>query len=427
MPRIERVTARRLWDGNGQPTLEAEVWLRSGVVGRAVAAQPTRILGGGAVELRDGGRAFGGAGVTAAVMAVREDVAAALHGCDARDQAAIDRALIATDGTPDKSRLGGNALIAVSLAVARAAALATGQPLWQRLAGGSEPAHVPRPIVEVLARPSSRPGSPDEAPVRSLGFASLGAVATGAETLAQALDWSAEVARAVGDSLARLGGGAGMARGGAYLSPVDDAAEALDLVTRAIARAGFAVGEDVSLALDVGAGLFGSGGRYVVPGEAGVLDARAMVEMQLGWLGRFALAVVEDPLAPDGGAAWPALTRGAGAGVAVVGGDLLVSDSRRVALAAEAGACNAVRIEPQQAGTLTEARAALDQARAAGWRVLVGGGSGCGDVWPAEVAVGWGADLIRVGGLGGGTAALGLNELIRIAGRLPNGGKLRPW
>lgn len=434
MPRIERVTARRLWDGAGRPTLEAEVWLRSGAVGRAVAGGARRALGGGARELRDGGAAFGGAGVSAAVTAVREDIAAALVGLDSREQGVVDRALIAADGTPDKHRLGGNALLAVSLAVARAAAARAGEPLWRHLAGDREPAHLPLPVVDALVSAGSPDGGGSAASQRlragpsERGIASVGIVAVGAETLAMALDWSAEVMRALGDAVARFGGHADTVRGGAFPSPLEEPAQALDMVTRAIQTAGFAAGEDVALAVDVAAGTFGSGGRYVLPGVAGALDARALVDLQLGWLARYPIAVLEDPLAPDGGAAWPALTRGAGANVVVVGGDVLACDSRRVTLAGEAGACTGLRVEPAQAGTLTEAKAALEAGRGAGWRAVLAGGSGTAtDAWPAEVAAGWSCDLVHVGGLASASACATVNELIRIAARLPNGGKLRSW
>lgn len=417
MPIIERVSARRLWDGRGRPTLEAEVWLRSGGVGRAVAGSPTRGIGG-AAQLRDGGPAFGGAGVQAAITAIREDIAEALHGLDCRDQETVDRAMIAADGTPDKSRLGGNALHAVSLAVARARAAHAGEPLWKHLAGGAEPERMPLPVIEVLGQAPALAGTRGPA-----GVASVGVVATGAETLAMALDWSAEVVRALDAALAHHGARLGVSRGGGFVSPFDDPAEALDTVTRAIAKAGFAPGEDVGIALDVGAGAFGGGGRYVLGPDGAGLDAPGMNVHLLEWLGRFPIAVIEDPLAPDGGAAWPALTRAAGAGVAVVGGDLLASDGRRVRVAAEAGACNAIRVEPADAGTLTEAKAAVVAARAAGWRLMVSCGAGTGgDTWPAELAVAWGADLVRAGGLLDG--APGLNELIRIATRSPRGGRL---
>ncbi len=421
---IAGLAARGVWDGGGRPALEVEVRLACGAVGRAMSSSSRRPAPGAGVELRDGGAAFGGLGVGGAIRSVREEIASVLRGLDARDQGGIDRRLALLDGTPNKARLGANATIAVSLAVARAAAVALGEPLWRHLGGAPAPCQLPLPIIEVLGR---APGGGGSATGNAPGIAAIGVIATGAETLAAAIDWPAEVVRVLAEALGRHGARLGVSRGGGFVSPFDEAEAGIETVVRAIERAGFAPGEDLSLAVDVGAGAFGRGDAYVLAEEARQLDIRGMIETQLGWIGRSPIAVLEDPLAPDAGAGWPALTRAAGAGIAIVAGDLLASDSRRIPAAAEANACNAIRIEPVQAGTLTEARVAVEAARSVGWRVVLSGGwQDCGDAWPAELAVAWGCDMVRAGGLLRADGVAPLNELLRIASRVPRDVPLAP-
>jgi enolase len=415
---ISGVRGYRVWDSRGRPTVEAEVVLEAGARGRAIAPAGASRGSGEAVELRDGGTAFGGLGVGRAVSAVDGTVAPALAGLDATDQAAVDGALIALDGTPDKSRLGGNTMIAVSMAVANAAATAAGLPLWRWLAGDRAPT-LPLPQIQII-------GGGVHAG-RRLDVQDFMVVAVGADDYEQALAWTAEVYRATGEIMAEAGRLAGVADEGGYWPLLDANEEGLSLLVRAIERAGLRPGHDMAIALDVAASVFGDGGRYRLARDGRVVDSDGMIALLTDWLARYPVVSIEDPLGEDDQAGLVRFTREAGDRIQVVGDDVLVTNAARVAAAAAAGVCNAALIKPDQAGTLTEARAALDAARAAGFGAIASARSGeSEDATLVHLAVGWGVPQLKVGAFARSERMAKWNEGLRIARAGGGGGRLPP-
>ena len=415
---ILSVHGRRVWDSRARPTVEVEVALSGGARGRAIAPAGASRGSGEAADLRDGGDAFGGYGVARAVAAVNGEIAAALEGLDARDRAGTDRRLIALDGTADKSRLGGNALVAASMAVAHAAAAAEGVPLWRHLAGDAEPV-MPLPEIQIFG------GGAHAA--RRVDIQDFMVVAVGASDYGEALDRTAEVYRAAGAIMAERGLLAGTADEGGFWPAFDGNEQALETLVRAIERAGLTPGEQVGISLDVAASEFGARGRYRLARDGKTLDTDGMCELLGGWIDRFPIVSVEDPLAEDDFDGLAAFTRTHGARVQIVGDDALVSDAARVREAAAAGACNAVLLKPNQAGTLTECWEALAAARAAGYGAIVSARSGeTEDATVAHLAVGWGAGQLKVGSIAHGERTAKWNEGLRIAETLPDGGRLPP-
>ncbi|HMN86167.1 MAG TPA: phosphopyruvate hydratase [Bauldia sp.] len=414
---ILKVHGRRVWDSRGRPTVEAEVTLSGGAVGRAIAPAGASTGTGEAVDRRDGGPRFGGYDVAGAVAAVEGEIAAALSGLDALSQETVDNRLIALDGTPSKSRLGGNATIAVSLAVAHAAAAAEGVPLWRHLAG-DRPAALPLPEIQLFG------GGAHAA--RRVDVQDFMVIATGARTFAEALDMTAEVYRAAGAILKEKGRLAGVADEGGYWPAFDTNEEALGLAVAAIERAGYVPGADVAISLDIASSEFGKGGRYRLAREGRDLDSDGMIDLLLGWVARYPIVSIEDPLAEDDEAGLIAFTKAAGPTLQVVGDDYFVTDAARVRHAAAAGACNTVLIKPNQAGTVTGTKAALDAANAAGFGAIVSARSGeSEDVSIVHLAVGWGAKQLKVGSFTRSERMAKWNEGLRVAEAL-GGGALPP-
>lgn len=417
--RIDRIHARRVWDSRGRPTIEVDVVTDNGSLGRAIAPAGASTGSGEAVDLRDGGTAFGGLDVMRAVDAVAREISPALKGEDAADQARIDRRLIALDGTANKSRLGGNALIATSMAVAHAAAAATAVPLWQHLAGGARPGPLPLPEIQILGGGAHASGR--------LDVQDFMVIAVGARDYPTALEWTAEVYRAAGELMARSGRSAGVADEGGFWPLFDANEDALDLLVAAIERAGFTPGDDLAISLDIAASQFGKAGRYVLAREDRELDTQGMIALLLGWLERYPIVAIEDPLAEDDAQGMAAFTAAAGSRVAVVGDDFLCTDPARIATAAQIGACNTALIKPNQIGTLTETRAALDAARAAGWKAIVSARSGeTEDTTIVHMAVGWDIEHLKVGSFTRSERMAKWNEGLRLAEGLATGGSLNP-
>ena len=415
---IRSVTGRRVWDSRARPTVEVEIALSGGARGRAIAPAGASRGSAEAVDLRDGGAAFGGRDVRRAIAAVDGEIAAALAGLDACDQEAADCRLVALDGTADKSRLGGNALVAASMAVAHAAAAAKGVPLWRHLAGDAEPG-MPLPEIQIFG------GGAHAA--RRVDVQDFMAIATGASDYAQALDWTAEIYRAAGEIMAERGLLSGTADEGGFWPAFDSNEHALETLVRAIERAGLAPGEQVGISLDVAASEFGAGGRYRLARDGRDLDSDGMCALLGDWIGRYPIVSVEDPLAEDDFDGLAAFTSAYGARVQIVGDDALVSSADRVREAAAAGACNAVLLKPNQAGTLSECRAALEAARAAGYGAVVSARSGeTEDVTIVHLALGWGVGQLKVGSIAHGERSAKWNEGLRIAETLPAGGRLPP-
>ena len=403
---IAQVKGRRVWDSRGRPTVEAEVRLAGGAAGRAIAPAGASRGRGEAVDLRDGGERFGGFDVQTALAHVNGEIAAALSGADAAGQDAVDRILIDLDGTPDKGRLGGNALIAVSMAVAHAAAAAAGEPLWRHL-GGEKPGRMPVPQVQIFGG-GAHAG-------RRVDIQDFMVVALAADSFDQALEWTAEVYRAAGRLMESAGTLQGVADEGGYWPVFATNEEGLETLVRAIEDAGFVPGEEVAVCLDVAASQLGGGGRYRLGLEGRELDSDGLGEMLAGWIERYPIVSIEDPLAEDDEEGFRRFMRAVGGKVQVVGDDFLVTDAGRVRRAAAVGACNALLVKPNQAGTLSEARAALEAARAAGWGTIVSARSGeTEDVTIVHLAVGWDAGQIKVGAFARSERMAKWNEALRI-------------
>jgi enolase len=415
--KIARVHARRVWDSRGRPTLEAEVTLADGSVGRAIAPAGASTGSAEAVDLRDGGSAFGGLDVQRAIAAVKGEIAAALRGRDVDDQAANDAVLIALDATPNKRRLGGNAIVATSMALAHAAAAARRVPLWRWLVesnpNGSKPDSANPPHFLPLPQVQIFGGGAHAG--RRVDVQDFMVIAVGARDYGQALEWTAEVYRAAGELMRDAGRLAGVADEGGWWPAFDTNEEALEFLQHAIERAGHTPGQDVAIALDIAASDFGRGGCYRLAREGREVDSDALAEMLLGWLRRYAIVSIEDPLAEDDAAGLRAFTAAAGPKVQVVADDFICTNARKISDAACLGACNTALIKPNQAGTLTETRAALDAARAAGWGAIVSARSGeTEDVTIAHLAVGWGVQQLKVGSFARGERLAKWNEGLRI-------------
>ena len=417
--RITEVRGRRVWDSRGRPTVEAEVALGGGAWGRAIAPAGASTGSGEALDRRDGGAAFGGYDVRAAVAAVSDEIAPALRGLDANDQEAVDQRLIELDGTPDKSRLGANATVAVSMAVAHAAAAAAGEPLWRYLR--PERTALPLPEIQIFGG-GAHAG-------RRVDIQDFMVVCPGAATFAQALDWTAEVYRVAGVLMAEAGRLKGVADEGGYWPDFATNEEALEMLLRAIQGAGFRPAEQVAIALDVAASEFGQGGIYRLGLDGRELRSEGMIELLVGWLARYPIVSIEDPLAEDDPDGFAAFTRAVGARCQVVADDLTVTDAARVRVAAEAKAANTLLIKPNQRGTLSEARAAWDAARAAGWGGIVSARSGeTEDTTIVHLAIGWGVPQLKVGSFARSERMAKWNEALRIEEALGANARLaRPF
>jgi enolase len=403
---IATVHARRVFDSRGRPTVEAEVTLAGGAVGRAIAPAGASRGSREAVDLRDGGARFGGLDVAGAIANVRGPIARALAGCDALDQAACDARVIELDGTPQKATLGGNATVAVSMAIAHAAAAAQQVPLYRHLARGQS-VTLPLPEVQVLGG-GAHAG-------RRIDIQDLMVMPVGAWSFSDALAIVAEVYRAAGDLMIELGRFAGVADEGGYWPAFDSNEQALEALVRAIERAGLQPGADVAISLDIAASEFGRDGVYTLGLEGRSLDRDALAEMLLGWLDRYPIASIEDPFAEDDRVGWVAFMRACAGRVQVIGDDYLVTRADLVDAAALDCACNAVLVKPNQAGTLTEALAAVEAARRHGMATIVSARSGeSEDATIAHLAVGWSAGQLKVGSFARGERTAKWNEVLRI-------------
>jgi enolase len=398
----------RVWDSRGHPTIEAEVRLDGGAVGRAIAPAGASRGSREAVDLRDGGTRLGGRDVARAVASVNGEIAGRLRGMDGTAQAEVDGALIALDGTPLKSRLGGNALVAVSLAVLHAAASARSVPLWRHLAEttGTAPT-VPLPEIQIFG------GGAHAA--RRVDVQDFMVMVPGASSFAEALEVTAEIYHAAGGIMARRGARHGVADEGGWWPAFRSNEEALETLCEAIVAVGETPGGRVVLSLDVAASEFGHAGRYRLSLDGRELSSDAMIAMLQGWVRDYAVAAIEDPVAEDDPDGMRAATEVLGADVQLVGDDYLVTNADLVKRAAAEGACNAVLIKVNQAGTLTEALAALRAARAYGYGTIVSARSGeTEDVSIAHLAAGLAAGQLKVGSFARSERMAKWNECLRI-------------
>jgi enolase len=404
--RIASVHGRRVWDSRGRPTIEVEIALAGGASGRAIAPAGASTGTGEVAELRDRGPAFGGYGVGRAVAAVNREIAAALKGRDSNDQAAIDALMIRLDGTEDRHRLGGNAIVATSMAVLNARAAADGVPLWRHLAGDSK-VRMPLPEIQIFG------GGAHAA--RRVDIQDFMVMCPAASTFSEALEWTAEIYRAAGLLMARAGKLQGVADEGGYWPVFASNEEALDTLVRSIEEAGFKAGKDVCISLDIAASEFGRNGEYKLALDGRRLDTAAMIDLLAGWIETYAIISLEDPLAEDDTAGFRAFTDRFGDRCQIIGDDFLVTNAARVTRAGKERTATAVLIKPNQAGTITEAHAALQAGKAAGFGTIVSARSGeSEDVTIAHLAVGWDAGQLKVGSFSRSERMAKWNECLRI-------------
>ena len=403
MAKILEVLARRVWDSRGRPTVEAEVAVK-GARGRAIAPAGASTGSGEAKSIE----------VRQAVHLINTEMRSFLVGKDL-EQESIDRALIALDGTPDKSRLGGNAIVAVSLACAHAAAAAAKKPLWQFLAGKNAVA-MPVPQIQIFGGGAHAHGSMD--------VQDFMVICTGAGSFSESLEWTAEVYKSAGARLGKRGALRGVADEGGYWPAFKSNEAALEELTGAISDAGFEPGADVAIALDIAATQLWRGGRYHLALENRTLSADQLHTMLLRWIERYPIVSIEDPFGEHDAEAMASFTRTAGGKIQIVGDDFFVTSAERVKAAV--GACNAVLLKPNQVGTLTETLACWRAAQEAGYGAIVSARSGeTEDVSIVHLAVGWGVAQLKVGSFARSERMAKWNEGIRIEEAL--GGNKLPY
>ncbi|WP_432191905.1 phosphopyruvate hydratase [Streptomyces sp. bgisy027] len=417
--RIARLHGRRVWDSRGRPTVEVEARLDDGAIGRAIAPAGASTGQGEVLDLRDGGPRFGGLDVHRAVGSVNHEIAPALLGLDAADQEAVDRLLVDLDGTPDRSRLGGNAIVATSMAVLHAAAASAGVPLWRHLSGG-RPVRIPLPEIQIFGGGAHAD--------RRVDVQDFMVVCPAAGSFSEALDWTAEIYRAAGSLMRRAGKAQGVADEGGFWPAFDSNEEALETLTRAIGTAGFTPSAQVGISLDVAASQFGGGGRYTLALDDRTLDTAALIDMLGGWIEQYPILSVEDPVGEDDHDGMVEFTRRYGHRCQVIGDDYLVTNAKRVEAAATNGAANAVLVKPNQAGTVTEAFQALRTGKEAGFGTIVSARSGeSEDVTIAHLSVGWDAGQLKVGSFTRSERMAKWNEVLRIEESLGDSAEFSGW
>jgi enolase len=410
MSLIDAIRAREILDSRGNPTVEVDVWLDDGAFGRAAVPSGASTGEHEALELRDGepGR-FGGKGVLQAVANVHDTIAPALIGMDALEQRAIDRALLALDGSDDKSNLGANAVLGVSLAAARAAADAQGLPLWRSLGGPN--AHVlPTPMLNVINGGAHADND--------LELQEFMVMPVGAASFSEGLRWGVECFHALKAILHDKGLSTAVGDEGGFAPQLATGAEALELLLQAIEAAGFEPGGEVALAMDPAVSeLATEDGRYRLEGADRTSDD--MVAFWMGLLDRFPIVSIEDPLGEDDWEGWTTLVAAAGAGTQLVGDDLFVTNVERLERGIREGCANAILVKVNQIGTLTETLDAIALAQRSAFGVVVSHRSGeTEDTTIADIAVATNAGQIKTGAPSRGERTAKFNQLLRIEEQL---------
>ncbi|HXC85105.1 MAG TPA: phosphopyruvate hydratase [Trebonia sp.] len=404
MASIEAVHARQILDSRGNPTLEVEVVLDDGSAGRAGVPSGASTGAFEAVELRDGGAEYGGKAVTRAVDGVVDEIQPELLGHEADDQRLVDQALIDLDRTPGKSRLGANAIVGVSMAVARAAAESAGLQLFRYLGGPN--AHVlPVPMMNILNGGAHADSNVD---IQEFMIAPIGA-----PTFAEALRWGAETYQALKSVLKQHGLSTGVGDEGGFAPNLEHNRAALDLIVEAIGKAGFTPGRDIALALDAAATEFYNDGGYVFEGKS--QTSEEMTGIYTDWLDNYPLVSIEDPLAEEDWAGWQAFTAAIGDRVQVVGDDIFVTNPERIRRGISEKSANSLLVKLNQIGTVTETLDAVTLAQRAGFSCMISHRSGeTDDTFIADLAVATNAGQIKTGAPARGERVAKYNQLLRI-------------
>jgi enolase len=405
VPIIEQVGAREILDSRGNPTVEVEVALTDNTFARAAVPSGASTGEHEAVELRDGGSRYGGKGVDKAVLAVLDEIAPAVIGLNADDQRLVDQALVDLDGTPDKSRLGANSILGVSLAVAKAAAESAALPLFRYIGGPN--AHIlPVPMMNILNGGAHADTGVD---VQEFMVAPIGA-----PTFKESLRWGAEVYHSLKSVLKKQGLATGLGDEGGFAPDVAGTKAALDLILSAIEAAGFKTGSEIALALDVAATeFFTAGTGYSFEKET--RSAEQMAEFYAGLVDSYPLVSIEDPLSEDDWDGWVALTTAIGDRVQLVGDDLFVTNPERLEEGIDKGAANALLVKVNQIGTLTETLDAVALAHSSGYRTMMSHRSGeTEDTTIADLAVAVGSGQIKTGAPARSERVAKYNQLLRI-------------
>jgi enolase len=411
MPAIIDITAREILDSRGNPTVEADVYLDSGAMGRAAVPSGASTGAHEAVELRDGDKArYGGKGVSNAIEHIETEILETIAGMEATDQIDIDNAMIDLDGTPNKGRLGANAILAVSLAVAKAAAIELGLPLY-RYVGGVFARTLPVPMMNILngGKHADNPIDIQEFMIQPIA----------APTFADAVRMGAEVFHTLKKGLQDAGHNTNVGDEGGFAPNLKSADEALAFIAKAVEKAGYRLGEEITFALDPASTEFFKDGKYHLEGEGKVLDGEAMVKYYADLCSRYPIVSIEDGCAEDDWDTWKLLTDTIGKKVQLVGDDLFVTNPERLREGIERGAANAILIKVNQIGTLTETLEAVETAHRAGWNAVMSHRSGeTEDNTIADLAVATNCGQIKTGSLARSDRTAKYNQLIRIEGEL---------
>jgi enolase len=404
---IIAIHGREILDSRGNPTVEVDVVLESGDSGRAAVPSGASTGQFEAVELRDGGNRYGGKGVENAVSNINDRIADAVVGLDAHDQRAIDETMIELDGTPNKGEIGANAILGVSLAVARAAASASNLPLYRYL-GGPQAHVLPVPMMNILNGGKHAEGS-------SVDMQEFMVMPVGAARFREGLRWGAEIFHALKRVLSKQGYATSVGDEGGYAPSLDSNADALEMISEAVDKAGYRLGEDVVLALDPAASELFNDGKYHLEGEGRSLSRAEMVDFWADLTERYPIASLEDGLDEEDWDTWQKLHARIGERVQLVGDDLLVTNTERLERAIDNDSCNSILIKVNQIGTLTESFAAIDMAHRAGWTSVISHRSGeTADSFIADLVVATNAGQIKTGAPSRMDRVEKYNQLLRI-------------
>ena len=406
MPIIIDIVGREILDSRGNPTVEVDVHLDDGAVGRAAVPSGASTGAHEAVELRDGGDRYMGKGVTKAVDAVNGELRDALCGHEADQQIALDEMMIELDGTPNKSKLGANAILGVSLAAAKAAAMSSGLSLY-RYVGGANARVLPVPMMNII-----NGGAHADNPI---DFQEFMIMPVGADTVAESIRMGAEVFHTLKKELSAAGHGTNVGDEGGFAPNLESAPVALDFIMKSIEKAGYKPGDDIHIALDCASTEFFKDGKYELAGEGRTLEPEAMADYLAELAGKYPILSIEDGMAEDDWDGWKSLTDKIGSSCQLVGDDLFVTNSARLRDGIRMGVANSILVKVNQIGTLTETLDAIETAKRAGYTAVISHRSGeTEDTTIADIAVGTNAGQIKTGSASRSDRIAKYNQLLRI-------------